>query len=120
MKAGYITSTQTYSFIFMSTKKATSESPEQIMENLRTLIAEAEKTLGAEFTEGAEESLSSLRDRLADTKQKAEHYIAVARDKVVHGAKQADTAIRSHPYESLAVALGVGVLLGALLRRNNN
>lgn len=103
----------------MSTKKAAAESPEQIMENLRTLIAEAEKTLGAEFTEGAEHSLGELRDRLAETKQKAEHYLSVARDKVVHGAKQADATIRAHPYESLAVALGVGVLIGALIRRNN-
>jgi len=31
----------------------------------------------------------------------------------------ADSAIRAHPYESLAIALGVGVLLGALLRRNH-
>lgn len=103
----------------MSTKKTTAESPEQIMENLRTLIAEAEKTLGSEFTAGAEESMGALRERLADTKQKVEHYLSVARDKVVQGAKQTDSAIRAHPYESLAIALGVGVLLGALLRRKN-
>lgn len=104
----------------MSTKKSTAETPEQIVENLRALIAEAEKAIGGEFTAGAEESLSGLRDRLAETKQKAEHYLSVARDKVVHGAKQADATIRSHPYESLAVALGVGVLIGALIRRNNH
>jgi ElaB/YqjD/DUF883 family membrane-anchored ribosome-binding protein len=103
----------------MSTKKAAVESPEQIMENLRTLIAEAEKTLGAEFTEGAEESIGALRDRLTETKEKAEHYLAVVRDKVVQGAKQTDSAIRAHPYESLAIALGVGVLLGALLARRS-
>jgi len=103
----------------MSTKKSTAESPEQIVEHLRALIAEAEKTIGAELTEGAEEKLGSLRDRFSDAKEKAEHCLSVAREKVVHGAKQADTAIRSHPYESLAIALGVGVLLGALLRRNH-
>lgn len=90
------------------------------MENLRTLIAEAEKTLGTEFTEGAEESIGALRDRLSETKQKAEHYLSVVRDKVVQGAKQTDSAIRAHPYESLAIALGVGVLLGAFLARKNS
>ncbi|MBC8039018.1 MAG: DUF883 family protein [Opitutaceae bacterium] len=104
----------------MSTKKASAESPEQIMENLRTLIAEAEKTLGAEFTEGAEESMGALRERLAEAKQKAEHYLLIVRDKVVQGAKQTDIAIRAHPYESLAIALGVGVLLGVLLGRKSS
>jgi ElaB/YqjD/DUF883 family membrane-anchored ribosome-binding protein len=105
----------------MSTKKsAAHESPEQIVEHLRSLIAEAEKTIGAELTEGAEEKLGALRDRVAEAKERAEHYLSVAREKVVQGAHQADGAIRSHPYESLAIALGVGVLLGALLRRNHN
>lgn len=103
----------------MSTKKAATETPEQIVEHLRSLIAEAEKTLGSELAEGAGEKLHSLRERLAETKEKVEHGLAVAREKVVEGAKQADTAIRAHPYESLAIALGVGVLLGALLRRNH-
>lgn len=46
-----------------------------------------------------------------------EDIYGVARKKVVSGARQADDAIRSHPYESLAIALGVGVLLGALIKR---
>ena len=103
----------------MSTKKITADSPEQIVEHLRALLAEAEQALGTELTEGAGEKLSSLRERLSEAKEKLEHGFSVAREKVVHGAKQADTAIRSHPYESLAIALGVGVLLGALLRRNH-
>ena len=105
----------------MSTKKlATHESPEQIVEHLRSLITEAEKTIGAELSAGAEDKFIALRERFSEAKEKAEHYLCSARDKVVLGAKQADGAIRSHPYESLAIALGVGVLLGALLRRNNN
>ncbi|HEY8933448.1 MAG TPA: hypothetical protein VIM44_09065 [Rariglobus sp.] len=103
----------------MSTKKATAESPEQILEHLRALLADAEQTLGAEVTEATGEKISALRGRLADAKEKLEHGLSVAREKVVYGAKQADSAIRSHPYESLAIALGVGVLLGALLRRNH-
>ena len=50
---------------------------------------------------------------------------AVAHDdrgerKVVAGARATDETIRAHPYESLAIALGVGVLLGALIRRNSH
>lgn len=103
----------------MITRKTAIETPEQVVEHLRSLIAEAEKTLGSNMSEGTEDKLSSLRDRLADMKEKVEDGLSIAREKIVIGAKQADSAIRTHPYESLAIALGVGVLLGAVLRRNN-
>lgn len=103
----------------MITRKTAIETPEQVVEHLRSLIAEAERTLGANIGEGAEDKLSSLRERLVDMKEKVEDGLGIAREKIVIGAKQTDTAIRAHPYESLAIALGVGVLLGALLRRNN-
>lgn len=103
----------------MSTKRTTAESPEQLVESLRALIAEAEKTLGAELSEGAEAKLGDLRECIAEAKHRIEHGYSVARDKVVAGAKQTDSVIRAHPYESLAIALGVGVLLGAVLRRSN-
>lgn len=102
----------------MSTRKATAESPEQVVENLRALIAEAEKTLGSNLAEGAGEKLASLRERFTEMRDKAEHTFEIAKEKVVEGAKKTDTAIRTHPYESLAIALGVGVLIGALLRRS--
>jgi ElaB/YqjD/DUF883 family membrane-anchored ribosome-binding protein len=102
----------------MSTKKASAESPEQIVENLRALIAEAEKTIGGGIAEGAEDKLALLRERLTETREKVEQALSFAKERVVAGAKQTDSAIRSHPYESLAIALGVGVLLGAFLRRN--
>jgi ElaB/YqjD/DUF883 family membrane-anchored ribosome-binding protein len=36
---------------------------------------------------------------------------------VVAGAKAADQIIRKHPYESIGIALGVGLLIGVLVRR---
>jgi ElaB/YqjD/DUF883 family membrane-anchored ribosome-binding protein len=42
-----------------------------------------------------------------------------ARKSVVAGARYTDETIRTHPYQSLAIALGVGVLVGALIRRSN-
>ena len=100
--------------------KDTSESPEQLLENLRTLISEAERTLGASVREGAEDHLGGIRERLEGAKETAQNLFISARKKVTEGAKQADATIRSHPYESLAVALGVGVLLGALLARKSS
>jgi ElaB/YqjD/DUF883 family membrane-anchored ribosome-binding protein len=102
----------------MNNRTATPDSTDAVIENLRTLISEAEKILseGAAETGGA--ALAELRSRLEDARVRAETLYHDARDKVVSGAKQADETIRAHPYESLAVALGVGVLLGALIRRH--
>ena len=41
------------------------------------------------------------------------------KDKAVEGAKATDSAIRSHPYESMAIAFGVGALIGFLASRRN-
>jgi ElaB/YqjD/DUF883 family membrane-anchored ribosome-binding protein len=37
--------------------------------------------------------------------------------KAIAGAKAADHAIREHPYESLGLALGMGLLVGVLVGR---
>ena len=40
-----------------------------------------------------------------------------SKESVKETAKKTDEAIRSHPYESMGVAFGVGVLLGVLIGR---
>ncbi|HEY0968777.1 MAG TPA: hypothetical protein VGD88_15405 [Opitutaceae bacterium] len=102
----------------MKNRSTTAESSEQLAENLRTLIAEAEKALTTSVGEQAEGHLADLHDRLESARERVAALCAEAKVKVAAGAKQADATIRSHPYESLAIALGVGVLLGAVLRRN--
>ncbi len=88
---------------------------QQLMEEVETVIAKSSDTAAGGFTD----KLGELQDRFNGAKAKAAGYYKVARQKVADGASAADDAIRSHPYESLAVALGVGVLLGALLRRRD-
>jgi ElaB/YqjD/DUF883 family membrane-anchored ribosome-binding protein len=40
-----------------------------------------------------------------------------AEQKAVESAKAADRVVRDHPYQTIGVAFGLGVLLGVLLRR---
>jgi ElaB/YqjD/DUF883 family membrane-anchored ribosome-binding protein len=98
------------------------DSPEQLIKNIQKLMDEVEATI-AKTTDGTTsvlgEKLEALQDRYSDAKTKVQGYYKVAKQKVVDSAQTADDTIRSHPYESLAVALGVGVLLGALLRRRD-
>jgi ElaB/YqjD/DUF883 family membrane-anchored ribosome-binding protein len=93
------------------------ESPEQIVEHISRLMAEAEAMLEGPVAERAGDKIQDLRSRFNQLQSKASLAYTDARQRVVAGAKATDQTIRAHPYESLAIALGVGVLLGALIGR---
>ena len=109
----------------------TAETPEQLIEHISRLMAEAEAMLAGPHTEQASGKLANIKERLEAAREQLSDVYDRARDSlsdaygrarkgVVEGAKYTDQTIRAHPYESLAVALGVGVLIGALIRRSNN
>lgn len=100
-------------------KNRTAQSPEKLVGNLRDLLSEAEKLVG-DASEGASAKAEDLHSRLELAQEKLQEYYDTARERVVTTAKTADKTIRSHPYESLAIALGVGVLIGALINRNRS
>ena len=110
----------------------TAETPEQLIEHISRLMSEAEAMLAGPHTEQAGSKLASVRERLESARDqltnaygRAREGITEAYDRarrgVASGAKYTDQTIREYPYQSLAVALGVGVLIGALIgRRSNN
>lgn len=100
----------------MKNRSSVAESPEDVVANLRKLLTEAESLVG-DTTETAENKIDMLKARLSDAQERLGEFYVSARKKVVAGAKHTDETIREYPYQSLAVALGVGVLIGALLRR---
>jgi ElaB/YqjD/DUF883 family membrane-anchored ribosome-binding protein len=104
----------------MKKRNGTTESPEQLVTHLRDLLAEAEQLVGDSAGEFVGEKTEDMRERLRHAQERLQEYYSTARDKVVAGAKTTDAAIRAHPYESLAVALGVGLLIGALMRRGSH
>ena len=99
---------------------STAETPEQLIEHISRLMAEAEAMITGPVTEHAGGKLAEIKERLEAAREKLTDAYGRARQGVVAGAKYTDEAIRTHPYQSLAVALGVGVLIGALIRRSNN
>jgi len=92
------------------------DTPEQLLEALRQLVSETEQLL-AEKGEDAVEKMEDLRSRIERAGESLRELYGVGRRKFIAGARYADETIRSHPYESLALTLGMGVLLGAFLRR---
>jgi ElaB/YqjD/DUF883 family membrane-anchored ribosome-binding protein len=50
---------------------------------------------------------------------KGRESLQAVRDKAVAGAKATDRMVRSHPYQAVGIALGLGVLFGYLWGRRN-
>ncbi|HEY1489487.1 MAG TPA: DUF883 family protein [Verrucomicrobiae bacterium] len=89
---------------------------EKLVGDLKTLSHDAEAVLHA--TSGqAGEKMTELRGRLAETLESAKATYRRIEEKTVAGAKIADKTIREHPYESIGVAFGVGLLIGVLVSR---
>lgn len=98
-------------------KSKSSQTPDALLDELRALVAEAEGLMGTDITDQARDKMDQLRERISEAQERLSELYDSARVKVTEGARRTDEAIRAHPYESLAIALGVGVLIGALLRR---
>jgi len=100
-------------------KSKSAQTPDALLNDLRALVSEAEGLMGGDITDQAREKMELLRERFSEAQERLSDLYTTAKDKVTDGARRTDETIRSHPYEALAIALGIGVLLGALLRRNH-
>jgi ElaB/YqjD/DUF883 family membrane-anchored ribosome-binding protein len=100
----------------MKNNKHTAQSPKDILDELHSLVADAEKLVG-DATESSEEAVSSLRSRYEAAQERLADVYDTTKQRVIAGAKYTDVAIRENPYQSVAIAAGVGVLIGVLLGR---
>jgi ElaB/YqjD/DUF883 family membrane-anchored ribosome-binding protein len=91
-------------------------SREKLAQDLRVLIHDAEELLKAGTTE-AGGKLEELKARLHASVDRMKETCHHMEEKVVAGAKATDKVIRAHPYESIGVAFGVGLLIGVLVAR---
>ena len=80
-------------------------------------MAEAEAMLAGPVSDHTVSQLTELRYRLMETKDKIVELYGSAQRKVVETARAVDDSIRRYPYDSLVVALGVGVVIGRILAR---
>ena len=97
----------------MATNEA---SAEKLLADLRSLAHEADELLKASV-EQTEDKLGDVRSRLAAAVESAKASCHRLEEKAIAGAKAADRAIHEHPYESLGVAFGAGILIGVLIGR---
>ena len=99
--------------------ESTAKTPQDLLDDLHALVAEAEKMMGDTLTEHSEDAIAALRSRYDAAQERLTELYTGARKKVVAGAKCTDEAIRANPYQALAIAAGVGLLLGVLVGRRS-
>jgi len=104
----------------MSEPIISESSKEKIVKDIKQVIADAEqlsKETAGTLSGKAKEVRERLETRLGEARTQLNELEGVVKDKAIEGAKETDRVIREHPYESLGVAFGLGILVGALLNR---
>ena len=91
-------------------------SMDRLVQDFKVVMHDAEGLIKATAGELGEKVKES-RTRLMASLEGARTGYQKAEEKALAGAKATDQVIREHPYESLGVAFGLGLLIGVLVTR---
>ena len=80
-------------------------------------LAEDARALMTATADVAGEKVGEARQRLAAALERGKEIYGRVREKAVEGAKATDEAVHEHPYQAIAVGVGVGAILGYLITR---
>ncbi len=79
----------------------------------QTVVEDAQALLEA-TAEITDAKVTEARKRLSDALQNGQEAYEDLRERVVTGAQQ---AVQEHPFQTIAVSFGLGLLLGVLMKR---
>ena len=91
-------------------------STDKLVTDLKRVVQDSQELLQASAGAVGDKA-HDLRDRLAKTIESARDTCRRVEDKALQGAKVTDKVIRDHPYQSIGLAFGLGVLIGVLVTR---
>jgi ElaB/YqjD/DUF883 family membrane-anchored ribosome-binding protein len=80
-------------------------------------LAEDAQALVTATADVASEKVVDARKRLAAALDRAKQIAGQVRDKAVAGAKATDEAVHEHPYQAIAIGVGIGAIIGFLIAR---
>lgn len=89
---------------------------EKLINDLKVVVRDAEELLRVTAGEVSEKA-KSAREKLITALDSAKGSCQNLEQKAVEGAKVTDQLVRAHPYQSMGIAFGVGLLLGVILNR---
>ena len=104
----------------MKNSQQTAHTPKELLSELQALVAEAETMMASSLSEHSAEAFASIRERFNAVQERFGEAYTEARKKVIAGARCTDEAIRANHYQSLAIAAGIGLLIGVLVSRRSN
>jgi ElaB/YqjD/DUF883 family membrane-anchored ribosome-binding protein len=89
---------------------------DRLVTDLKRIVRDSEELL-LTTKDTVSDKAGEVRERLTDALDAAKRTCRQLEEKTVAGAKAADSTIREHPYQSLGVAFGVGLLIGVLVAK---
>jgi len=92
------------------------EASERLVNDLKRVVHDSQELLH-DSAAVAGEKAHELRERLAETLEAAKDTCRRLEEKAREGARATDKVIREHPYQSIGIAFGLGVLIGVLVTR---
>jgi ElaB/YqjD/DUF883 family membrane-anchored ribosome-binding protein len=92
------------------------ESTERLLQDLKAVVHDGEALLKAGAEQLSERGIAA-RERLTAALQVAKETRRKLEQRAVEGARQTDHVIREHPYQSVGIAFGFGLLLGIIINR---
>ena len=88
----------------------------KLVQDFKTVVHDAESLVKATAGDLGEKAREA-RGRLTASLESAKASFHQLEEKAIAGAKATDKVIREHPYESIGIAFGVGLLIGVLVTR---
>lgn len=103
-----------------NTAQALEDGQQRLAKDLRTVVEDAEALL-REAVQGAGQGYGDARARLEQSLKSARTELSALEgalaDRVYQAGRAADHYVHRHPWESIGVGAGVGLLVGLLLGR---
>ena len=96
--------------------KETTMEGDQLADTYKSVSEDAEQFV-KETASGLGDKAREARARLAASLASARTNLSKLNEKAMESAKEADHVIRDHPYQSIGVAFGIGILIGVLVTR---
>jgi ElaB/YqjD/DUF883 family membrane-anchored ribosome-binding protein len=92
------------------------ESTEQLLQELKDVVDDGEELLRAGANELSERG-QVARARLSAALASARETGRKLQERTIAGAKATDKAIRENPYQTLAIAFGIGLITAVIINR---
>ena len=89
---------------------------DRLVTDLKRIVRDSEELLHT-TKDAVGDKAQEVRERLTDALDATKRTCRDLEDKAIEGAKAADKTIRDHPYQSIGVAFGVGLLIGVLVTK---